>query len=105
MDADSIRSSWKKSGLPLAVDGSGDAAWAQKELNSDDQGRPLDADVAVAPGYAEEVDPGSISGMFEVLEIEDDDGTAGGGDDDDASDVEVAWCGMGLSTINVVVVD
>lgn len=106
VDANSIRSRWKKAGLLLAVDGSGDAAWAKKELNSDAQGRPLDADVAVAPGGAEEVDPGSISSIFEVLEIEDDDDTAGGGDDDDDSDVEeVAWGGLGLPATNVVVVD
>ena len=66
VDADSIRSSWKKAGLLFAVDVSGHAAWAQKELNSDAQGRVLGADVAVTPGGAEEVDA-SISGIFEVL--------------------------------------
>ena len=50
MDAHSIPLSWKKDGLLLAVDVSGDPAWAQKKLNSDAQGRALDADVAVAPG-------------------------------------------------------
>ena len=36
--------SWEKAGLLLPLDGSGEEAWAKKELNSDAQEKPLDAD-------------------------------------------------------------
>ena len=44
VDPESIRSSWRKAGMTLAFDGSEDEAWANKELNSDAQGKPLRAD-------------------------------------------------------------
>ncbi|CAB1110883.1 unnamed protein product [Ectocarpus sp. CCAP 1310/34] len=43
LTADEIRSSWRKAGLLLPLDGSGDEAWANKELGSSPQGEPIGA--------------------------------------------------------------
>ena len=78
IDGKVVCSSWEKAGLLLPLDGSGDEAWARKELNSDAQGKPLDADAGEEGGGPEE-------DLLEVFDISDDDdtGAIGAGDDDD----------------------
>ena len=51
-----VLSSWGKAGLLLPLDDSGDNAWAKKELNSDAEGNPLDADAG-----EEEAEPAAVS--------------------------------------------
>lgn len=76
VDADTIRSSWKKAGLLLAFDGSEDEAWANKQLGSDAQGTPLDADASAATTTAATTTAAlDLSGLLEVLDITDDDDT------------------------------
>ena len=65
IDGKVVRSSWEKAGLILPLDGSGNEAWARKELNSDAQGKPLHAD------YGEEKD-GPEAEFVEVVDISDD---------------------------------
>ncbi|CAB1119062.1 unnamed protein product [Ectocarpus sp. CCAP 1310/34] len=72
LTADEVRASWRKAGLLLPFDGSEDEAWANKELNSNAQGEPLDAPSA----GADKADSSSGGGnLLEVLEIDDDDDT------------------------------
>lgn len=76
VDADTIRSSWQKAGLLLAFDGSEDEAWANKQLGSDAQGTPLDADASAATTTAATTTAAlDLSGLLEVLDITDDDDT------------------------------
>lgn len=77
--------SWKKAGLLLLFDGSGDEACAKKELSADTQGRPLkkDGDEATAgaeeAGPAEEDEPSlKMADLLEVLEIDEYDSPGGG---------------------------
>ena len=76
LSADDIRASWKKAGLLLPFDGSEDAAWANKELGADAQGKPLDADDSAAAAGEDQSEPTSnAANLMEVLEIADDDDT------------------------------
>ena len=72
LTADEIRSSWRKAGLLLPFDGSDTEAWANKELGSNAQGKPIDAPSA----DADKTDFSSGGeNLLEVLEIDDDDDT------------------------------
>ncbi|CAB1109976.1 unnamed protein product [Ectocarpus sp. CCAP 1310/34] len=88
---ESIRSSWRKAGMTLAFDGSEDEAWANKELNSDAQGKPLHADGDAATAGVEEAGPSeegkTMAYLLEVLEIDDD--STGDSEGIDGPEVEV----------------
>ncbi|CAB1104961.1 unnamed protein product [Ectocarpus sp. CCAP 1310/34] len=92
VDPESIRSSWRKAGMTLALDGSKDKAWANKELNSDAQGKPLRADGDAAAAGVEAAGPSeegeTMEDLLEVLENDDDDST-GDGEGIDDPEVEV----------------
>ena len=76
LSADDIRASWKKAGLLFPFNGSKDEAWANKELGTDAQGKPLDADDSAAVGSVDQSEPTSnAANMMEVQEIADDDDT------------------------------
>lgn len=82
VDADSIRSSWKKAGLLLTFDGSEDEEWARKELDCNPDGAPVDGAAGAAGDAAS-----STGKILEVLEIIDDDSTEAGDDAGEDSDV------------------
>ncbi|CAB1113388.1 unnamed protein product [Ectocarpus sp. CCAP 1310/34] len=92
VDPESIGSSWRKAGMTLAFDGSEDEAWANKDLNSYAQEKPLRADGDAAAAGVEEAGPSeegeTMAGVLEVLEIDDDDST-GNGEGIDDPEVEV----------------
>ncbi|CAB1113687.1 unnamed protein product [Ectocarpus sp. CCAP 1310/34] len=70
VDPESIRSSWRKAGMTLAFDGSEEEAWANKELNSDAQGKPLRADGDAAAAGVEEAGPSEEGEtMADLLEV------------------------------------
>ena len=87
IDGKVVLSSWGKAGLLLPLDGSGDDAWAKKELHPDAQGNPLDADTG-----EEEAEPeAGEEDLLEVFDISDDDDTGvvnEGDDDDDVEEIE-----------------
>ena len=89
-----VLSSWGKAGLLLPLDDSGDNAWAKKELNSDAEGNPLDADAG-----EEEAEPAAgVEDLLEMSDISNDNGTGvvnEGGDDDN---VEKAGRGVEQGT-------
>ena len=70
IDGTVVLLSWGKSGLLLPLDGSGDDAWAKKELHSDTQGNRLDAETC-----EQEAEPeAGEEDLLEVFHISDDDG-------------------------------
>lgn len=72
LTADEIRSSWRKAGLLLPVDGSEDEAWANKELRTNAKGEPI----GVPSDAADKADSSSGGeNLLEVLDIDDDDDT------------------------------
>ena len=54
IDGKVVRSSWEKAGLLLPLNGSGDDARAGKALNSDAQGKPMDADSCEEDGIEDD---------------------------------------------------
>lgn len=90
VDAESIRSSWRKAGLLLPFDGSGDKEWAKKELGMDESEDAEDDD--------DEESTGNFGNILEVLETVDDDSTKEGDHEGDDSVEE-------LSVTDVIVVE
>lgn len=72
-----INNSWKKAGQLLPLDGSEDAGWARKNLTSDMQGNPLDAEGNPVPAASEEPD----AELVEILDLCND-GSTGDGEED-----------------------
>lgn len=103
VDAESIRSSWRRAGLLLPFDGLQDQGWAKKELGSDAQRTPSNADGHGDAAGAEETDASlPTAKLLELLDVVDDDSTGKGGDYNDDSEVEVV---AELSGADVVAVD
>lgn len=76
VDGDTIRSSWTKAGLLLASDGSEDEAWANRQLGSDAQGKPLGAGANAATTTTTAGEPtAELEELLGALGITDDDGT------------------------------
>ena len=69
IDGKVVRSSREKAGLLLPLDGSGDEAWARKELISDAHGKPLGTDSGEEEDGPED--------DFQVIGISDDDDDTG----------------------------